>query len=744
MPGMLRVSDMESKILTAPQAISAVYREYSQFPSPLRASIEPGVPSVQGGRYININTEWSQGVVERGELVRFCRRHTLLCEEKSVLHSVSPGHCTETKRELLSSQSPSGTLKAVVREIGHQGEEKQFLEIWSRNGLKRSTDLTHLKIHGKVYEEGQFGVLAWSHSKCSLLYVAERQQKTTESFFRACGTINENEGAWPEGNKEKKAGADEEMQKGDKPEYSEDWGEGLSSKRVPVLCVADTEKSSISVLQGVPGHVSPGQPFWAPGDSGVGFVGWWHEPFRLGLKFCYNRRSALFYVDLQKSKCELLSSDACSVSSPRLSPDQRYIVYLEQDVFGPHSQCQRLLLYDWQSKETSMLVDIVKRPKADEFAGLYGFALPKRCWSEDSQRVLFTAPRRSRKEIFAVDINTRSVTPLTTNSDFESWTLLTVEQDLMVVSCSSLNCPPCLKVGFLPSAGSESGVSWVALDEAQPIPDLEWKVLDITPPPEEENRDYPGLDFDALLLKPRKVKPGEQVPLIVQAHGGPHSVFVAEWQMLSAVFVRTGFAVLLVNYRGSTGFGQDSIMSLIGNVGSQDVKDMQRAVLTLLQSDATLDPERVSVLGGSHGGFLACHLIGQHPDFYRACAMRNPVINYATLLGTSDIPDWRYTAVGLDYSFGRLPTAEALATMLNCSPIIHAEQIKTPVLLMLGGKDKRVSPHQGIELYRALKSRSAPIRLLWYPGDGHSLSKVDTVSDCFMNTVLWFLQHLKH
>ncbi|RXM97103.1 Acylamino-acid-releasing enzyme [Acipenser ruthenus] len=587
---------------------------------------------------------------------------------------------------LLSSQSPSGTLKAVVREVSRQGEEKQFLE---------------------------FGVLAWSCSESSLLYVAEKKQPEAESFFRACGTTNGNKGVWPEGNKEKKAGVEDEMQKGDKSEYSGDWGEGLSNKRVPVLCVADTEKSSISVVQGVPGHVSPGQPFWAPGDTGVGFVGWWHEPFRLGLKFCYNRRSALFYVDLQKSKCELLSSDARSVSSPRLSPDQRYIVYLEQDVFGPHSQCQRLLLYDWQSKETSTLVDIVKRPKADEFAGLYGFALPKRCWSED-------------------------------DSDFESWTLLTIEQDLMVVSCSSLNCPPCLKVGFLPSAGSESGVFWVALDEAQPIPALEWRVLDITPPPEEENRDYPGLDFDALLLKPRKVKWGEKVPLIVQAHGGPHSVFVAEWQLLSAVFVRTGFAVLLVNYRGSTGFGQDSIMSLIGNVGSQDVKDMQRAVLTLLQSDVTLDPGRVSVLGGSHGGFLACHLIGQHPDFYRACAMRNPVINYATLLGTSDIPDWRYTAVGLDYTFGRLPTAEALATMLNCSPIIHAEQIKTPVLLMLGGKDKRVSPHQGIELYRALKSRSAPIRLLWYPGDGHSLSKVDTVSDCFMNTVLWFLQHLKH
>ena len=66
----------------------------------------------------------------------------------------------------------------------------------------------------------------------------------------------------------------------------------------------------------------------------------------------------------------------------------------------------------------------------------------------------------------------------------------------------------------------------------------------------------------------------------------------------------------------------------------------QRAVLTALRTDSTLDPKRLAVIGGSHGGFLSCHLVGQYPDFYRACAARNPVINAATLLGTSDIVDW--------------------------------------------------------------------------------------------------------
>lgn len=251
-----------------------------------------------------------------------------------------------------------------------------------------------------------------------------------------------------------------------------------------------------------------------------------------------------------------------------------------------------------------------------------------------------------------------------------------------------------------------------------------------------------GLNFGAILLKPYNLPERRKSPLVVNIHGGPHAHFAADWNATAAALTKLGFAVLMVNYRGSTGFGQDAIESLLGNVGSQDVKDVHRAVLCTLQNETTLDPDRVAVMGGSHGGFLACHLVGQYPDFYRACAARNPVINAATLLGTSDIVDWRYSSVGIQYAFDQLPTSQSLISMLEKSPIIHAAQIRAPVLLMLGGRDRRVSPHQGLELYRALKSRNTLVRLLWYSDEGHSLSKVNTQSDCFFNIVLWFKEHL--
>lgn len=287
-------------------------------------------------------------------------------------------------------------------------------------------------------------------------------------------------------------------------------------------------------------------------------------------------------------------------------------------------------------------------------------------------------------------------------------------------------------------------MSWVTLNHPLLTFDLEWKSLEVNPAPQEENPQFSGLYIGALLVK-QVTRDSRRLPLVVFIHGGPHAQFCAEWNPSVAALASLGYAVLMVNYRGSTGYGQDGILSLIGNIGYQDVKDVQRAVLYALQEDPTLDPERIVAMGGSHGGFLACHLVGQYPDFYKACAARNPVINAATLVGTSDIVDWRYSSVGLDYSFDQLPTPEALSLMLERSPIKHAAQIRAPVLLMLGAKDRRVSPHQGLELYRALKSRGSPIRLLWYVEDGHSLGRVETQADCFTNIVVWFQQALlKH
>ncbi|XP_059966567.1 acylamino-acid-releasing enzyme isoform X2 [Mesoplodon densirostris] len=679
-------------LLSEPEEAAALYRGLSRQPALSAACLGPEVTTQYGGCYRTVHTEWTQRDLERMENIRFCRQYLVFHDADSVVFAGPAGNSVETRGELLSRESPSGTMKAVLRKAGGPGagEEKQFLEVWEKNRKLKSFNLSALEKHGLVYEDDCFGCLSWSHSETHLLYVAEKKRPKAESFFQTKALDV--------------SGSDDEVARLKKPDQAI-------------------------------------KAFWAPGDTGVVFVGWWHEPFRLGIRFCTNRRSALYYVDLIEGKCELLSDDSLAVSSPRLSPDQCRIVYLRFPSLVPHQQCGQLCLYDWYTRVTSVVVDVVPRQLGENFSGIYCSLLPPGCWSADSQRVVFDSAQRSRQDLFAVDTQMGSVTSLTAGGSGGSWKLLTIDRDLMVAQFSTPSLPPCLKVGFLPPEGKEQAVSWVSLEEAEPVPEISWSIRVLQPPPEQEHVQYAGLDFEAILLQPSDPPDKTQVPMVVMPHGGPHSSFVTAWMLLPAMLCKMGFAVLLVNYRGSTGFGQDSILSLPGNVGHQDVKDVQFAVEQVLQEEH-FDAGRVALMGGSHGGFLSCHLIGQYPETYGACVVRNPVINIASMMGSTDIPDWCVVEAGFPYSSNCLPDLNMWAEMLHKSPIKYTPQVKTPVLLMLGQEDRRVPFKQGMEYYRALKARNVPVRLLLYPQSTHALSEVEVESDSFMNAALWLCTHL--
>jgi len=135
------------------------------------------------------------------------------------------------------------------------------------------------------------------------------------------------------------------------------------------------------------------------------------------------------------------------------------------------------------------------------------------------------------------------------------------------------------------------------------------------------------------------------------------------------------------------------------------------------------------------------HALGQFPAFYRAAVTRNPVVNIASMVGCSDIPDWAFTETGLDFSPLTIPTSEMYEEMLKRSPVVNVDRIKTPLMLMIGGKDLRVPTSQSLELKKALEARNTPVRVLWYPDSNHALSEVKSDADAFINVIKWFDEH---
>lgn len=183
-----------------------------------------------------------------------------------------------------------------------------------------------------------------------------------------------------------------------------------------------------------------------------------------------------------------------------------------------------------------------------------------------------------------------------------------------------------------------------------------------------------------------------------------------------------GYAVLFVNYRGSTGYGQTPLDSLCGRVGRQDVDDLIVATDACLASAPHLDSDAILACGGSHGGFLSLHLVGQFPERFKAAAVRNPVTNIVSMFGTTDIPDWCFTEIGVDPEYAQ-PTPEQYSKALEASPVHHVSKVSSPVLLLVGGADRRVPPAQSKEYFHAMKAGGKEVDMRWYADHTHGLTE---------------------
>eukprot|EP00549_Striatella_unipunctata_P005096 CAMPEP_0118698622 /NCGR_PEP_ID=MMETSP0800-20121206/15324_1 /TAXON_ID=210618 ORGANISM="Striatella unipunctata, Strain CCMP2910" /NCGR_SAMPLE_ID=MMETSP0800 /ASSEMBLY_ACC=CAM_ASM_000638 /LENGTH=282 /DNA_ID=CAMNT_0006598505 /DNA_START=33 /DNA_END=881 /DNA_ORIENTATION=- len=248
--------------------------------------------------------------------------------------------------------------------------------------------------------------------------------------------------------------------------------------------------------------------------------------------------------------------------------------------------------------------------------------------------------------------------------------------------------------------------------------------------------------LQGVLITPKnRVNP----PMIVVPHGGPHSVYDTKY-IPSYAFLcgYGGYAILYVNYRGSMGFGQDAIESLPGNAGQLDVEDVVYATRKVAAS-GKVDQERIAICGGSHGGFLTTHCIGQYPELFRAAATRNPVTNIASMVTATDIPDWCYVeGLGMKYDWTKFrpPTQEEISSMWAASPVAHIHRVRTPTLVALGMSDQRVPPSQGLEYYYSLRSMGLDTKLLVYESDDHAIDRVMSEADHWVNVKQWFDKYL--
>ena len=243
-----------------------------------------------------------------------------------------------------------------------------------------------------------------------------------------------------------------------------------------------------------------------------------------------------------------------------------------------------------------------------------------------------------------------------------------------------------------------------------------------------------GLQIQGWLLRPHGQRP---YPLVLNVHGGPVWQFRPYWLgrngAVSLMLLKRGYAIFMPNPRGSTGWGQDFVRRVIGDLGGAETTDHLSGV-DYLVGKGIADPQRLGVTGGSHGGFMTCWLIGQDTRFAAAVPVA-PVTNWVSEHLVSNIPDFCPTALGDRYT-------NVGGKYFDRSPIMHAHKVKTPTLNICGGLDRCTPPEEAMQFHNALLENGVQSVLVTYPEEGHGVRKFPAMFDYAARVVGWFEAHM--
>ena len=655
-----------------------------------------------------------------------------------------PPFGVESRGVSLSVPSPSGRRLLVVRNPEGSSDATKggvVLEVWAGGRLAAEVEVP-ASVHGAVYADGFLESCSWDAEEERLLYVAEAPPASRTPLWG--GRLISN--APRDGSGWRGVG-----------EFTEDWGEQMSGKCTSALFVLLIADVAVLPVRGLPPDSSCGQAVWAPDGRSLVFASFAHgaQHFnsptrRLGLVYCLNRLAALYrcrapqlddVADAPAEAAVLLTPHRRSSFAPRFSPDGKTLLCLSAEPAvdtGAHNATAELCAAKWDTDACHnwrTVVAAVSAPDSpDGFPGLYCSSWPRQPWVSDTHVVLGTT-WGSGDAIVTVEVSTGALTRVTPPiAEQGSWALLDVAMGHIAAAVSTPTTPACLAFASAPNL-----IQWTRLEPPPSEPlcsawlaassALEWQLVACS-----------TRGVEGILLRSRGSD--TLAPCVVVPHGGPHAACVAGFTASLAFLASQGYAVLQCNYRGSIGFGQQDLTSLLGKAGRQDVDDVI-ACLDAAIAQKLVDPTRVAVVGGSHGGFLAAHLIGQHPQRFYCAVMRNPVTDISSMVGLTDIPDWCFVESAWlgKSSYDESPSSEKLARMRAVSPIAVVNNVRAPVLMLLGAKDRRVPASNGLAYARALKHRGVTVRTILFPEDEHPLSKPRTEMESFLNALEWLNTH---
>jgi dipeptidyl aminopeptidase/acylaminoacyl peptidase len=248
-------------------------------------------------------------------------------------------------------------------------------------------------------------------------------------------------------------------------------------------------------------------------------------------------------------------------------------------------------------------------------------------------------------------------------------------------------------------------------------------------------KSFDGKIISALLWMPFNLKRDGSNPALVLPHGGPTGQMVDYWNTDVAALTSRGYICIAPNPRGSTGYGLDFQKANFQDLGGGDLRD-EIAAVDFLKATGYVDPKKIGIAGGSYGGFMTLIAIGKAPDIWGAAVEEYGIINWSSMLKSSD-PSLN------EYLKALLGDPEKNKTIYEAdSPITYIRSEKAPLLVLQGDNDPRVPKEEAQQVVDILKKEGRVVDVHYYPNEGHGFVKRENQIDAIRRTIAWFDQYL--
>jgi len=418
----------------------------------------------------------------------------------------------------------------------------------------------------------------------------------------------------------------------------------------------------------------------------------------------------------------ITADNPASDETPVYSPDGNYIAYRAQQRPGYESDRFRLMLYDTKTGKKKNLTE-----NFDRWVGSFAWAL-------DSKRIYLSAENLGVAPIYTVQVDGGPVMKLiegpsyfddlaiTANGSKLVFTRMSAQAPNEIYLSQSVNqsCKPYRPEGVFGDPIKRCGLEFLSAVNNQILSQVAMSPL--------EPFWFTGANNDKVegfLVKPPNFDPQKKYPVKFLIHGGPEGAWGDDWSYRwnPELFAANGYVIVMINFHGSTGYGQKFIDAINGDWGGAPFEDLMKGLDYAEQHYPFIDKDRECALGASYGGYMANWILG-HTNRFKCIVSHDGMFNTDSAWGTTEelwFNEWEFK--GTPWTNREL--------YRKWSPHLAAPSFKTPTLVVHGQLDYRLDVSEGYQLFTTLQRLNIPSKMLYFPDEGHWVLKPQ-------NSRLWY------